>query len=449
MSEKPFTVFIVEDNEWYNKLLVHTVSLDPDYKVESFLNGTDLLEKLNQNPDVVTIDYQLPDINGDELFQKIKEYNSEIEIIVISEQKKIETAIDILKAGAFDYIVKSDDIRDRLLSSIRNIKKNRGLKDRIVALEKEVHTKYDFENSILGKSEAIQNVFALISKSLTSNINVSISGETGTGKELVAKAIHYNSIFKNKPFVSVNVAAIPKELFESELFGHEKGSFTGAHVQRIGKFEEANGGTLFLDEIAEMDLNFQAKLLRVIQEKELTRVGSNTQIKFTCRIVVATHKNLLDEVKSNNFREDLYYRLFGLPIHLPPLRERGKDILILAKSFIEKFCLENKMKEKTMSEDAKLKMLSYTWPGNIRELKSVSELSVILSSTDEIKASDILLTSSDDLSNIISEELTLREYDLKILNIFLSKYNNDIKLVAQKLGIGQTTIYRMLKEIND
>lgn len=449
MPERPFLVFVVEDNEWYNKLLVHNLSLDPDFSVQSFFSGKEVLKALHQKPDAVTIDYRLPDMLGDELFRKIKEELPDTEIIVISEQEDVETAINMLKAGAFDYLVKSNDIRDRVLNSIRNISKNTGLKKRIVQLEKEVHKKYDFEKSILGNSPAITQIFNLIGKAITSNINVSITGETGTGKELIAKAIHYSSPVKDKPFVSVNVAAIPRELFESELFGHEKGAFTGAQTQRIGKFELANGGTLFLDEIGEMDLYFQAKLLRVLQEREVIRVGSNQPIKFICRIIVATHKNLLDEVKAGNFREDLYYRLFGLPIHLPPLRERDKDILILAKNFIEKFCDENGLPIKNLAEDAQLKMLSYPWPGNIRELKSVSELSVIMSATDEIKAQDILLSSSDELSNLMMEEMTLKEYDLRILQIFLNKYQNNIKLVADKLDIGQTTIYRMLKEMKE
>lgn len=421
------------------------MSLDPDLEIKSFFSGKELLKALDEYPAAITLDYRLPDILGDELFTKIKAICPSTEIIVISEQDDIETAINILKAGAFDYIVKSNDIKDRLLHSVRNIKKNFDLRKRIVSLEKEVQVKYDFEKSIIGKSKAISQVFDLLQKALNSNINVMISGETGTGKELVAKAIHYNSIVKNKNFVSVNVAAIPKELFESELFGHEKGSFTGAINQRKGKFEEADGGTLFLDEIGEMDLTFQAKLLRVLQERELTRIGSNEIVKFNCRIIVATHKNLLDEVKKGNFREDLYYRLFGLPINLPPLRERDKDIIILAKNFIDKFCLENNLPLKNLTEDAQLKLLAYPWPGNIRELKSVAELAVIMAPKDEIVANDILLANADEISSIVSEELTLKEYNLKIVNLYLSKYQQNIKLVAEKLDIGQTTIYRMLK----
>ena len=229
--------------------------------------------------------------------------------------------------GAYDYISKSEDIKDRLLNTVKNIRNGIGLKREISTLRREVQKKYSFRESILGESPAIKTVYDLIDKALSTNITVIISGETGTGKELVAKAIHYNSKRKDKPFVTVNVAAIPSELIESELFGHEKGAFTGAAYRRIGRFEEADGGTLFLDEIGEMELNLQAKLLRVLQEKEIVRIGSNKPVKTDCRIVVATNKNLKEEVKKGNFREDLYYRLLGLPIELPPLRERANDIL--------------------------------------------------------------------------------------------------------------------------
>jgi DNA-binding NtrC family response regulator len=290
-------------------------------------------------------------------------------------------------------------------------------------------------------------VFELIEKAIRTNITVTISGETGTGKELVAKAIHYNSIRSKQPFVPVNVAAIPKDLIESELFGHEKGSFTGATFRRIGKFEEANGGTLFLDEIAEMDFSLQAKLLRALQEREITRVGSNTPVKIDCRIIIATNKDLLEEIKKGAFRQDLYYRLYGLPIELPPLRDRGNDVIILAKHFIGVFCNENKMAVKTLTAEASARLLSYSFPGNIRELKSVIELAVTLADEDEITADHIILNKGQNLlDNILNEELSLREYDLRIVRKFLEKYNNNIRLVAEKLDIGVATIYRMLKE---
>ncbi|MDT8411860.1 MAG: sigma-54 dependent transcriptional regulator [Vicingaceae bacterium] len=446
MENKPFKIYVVEDNEWYNKLLVHNLSLNPDFVVESFLNGKELIAALTKKPDVVTLDYRLPDTDGESLLKKIKDYDANIEVIIISEQEEIETAVDLLKAGAYDYIVKSKDIKDRLINTVNHIKKNAKLKNQLVTLQKEVQGKYAFEKSIIGNSAALKKVFELIAKATETNISVTITGETGTGKELVSKAIHYNSPRKDKPFVAVNMAALPAELIESELFGHERGAFTGADTRRKGKFEEAGGGTLFLDEIGEMDMNFQAKLLRVLQEKEVTRVGGNEVIKVNCRIIVATNRNLQEDVKNGKFREDLYYRLFGLPIHLPPLRERDNDTLLLAKFFIDAFCKENSMEPKTISENARKKLLSYNWPGNIRELKSVVELAVVMSSGKEITADDISLSTNDALPNVLTDEMTMREYEIRIVNHYMQKCNNNTKLVADKLGIGQTTVYRLLKE---
>jgi DNA-binding NtrC family response regulator len=426
--------------------LVHNLSLNPDYEVVSFFNGADCLKQLHQNPDVITLDYRLPDMNGMEVLRKIRERNEDIQVILISEQEEIEVVVDLLKLGAYDYIVKSNDIRERLLNTVQNIRKQVLLTDELKSLRKEVNRKYSFENTIIGNSPATRKIFDLIEKSTRTNITVSVTGETGTGKELVAKSIHYNSVRKDKPFVAVNVAAIPSELVESELFGHEKGAFTGAIARRIGRFEEADGGTLFLDEIAEMDLTFQAKLLRALQEKEIIRVGSNKPVKTDCRIIVATNKNLLDEVKAGKFRQDLYYRLFGLQIELPPLRERGNDILVLARHFMDEFCRENRMETKKLTSAASNKLMSYAFPGNVRELKSVMELAVTLSSSGEITEDDIMLGSGDLLPGLLSEEQTLREYDRRIVNHFLQKYDNNTRLVAEKLDIGVSTIYRMLKE---
>ena len=241
-----------------------------------------------------------------------------------------------------------------LHNSIGKIRKNAGLRKRISILEQEVGKKYDFENVIKGNSPVMRQVFEMMSKAASSNITVTISGETGTGKEMVAKAVHYQSARKNRPFVPVNMSAIPSELFESEFFGHEKGAFTGAVARRKGKFEEAHGGTLFLDEIADTDINFQPKMLRALQEREITRVGSNETIKFDCRIIVASNRNLQEEVKKGNFRQDLYYRLYGLPINLPPLRDREKDVLILARHFMEEFCKENQWPSKILVGRSKI-----------------------------------------------------------------------------------------------
>lgn len=448
MSEKAFKIFVVEDDEWYGRLLVHTLSLNPDYEIQLFSTGKDCLENIHQAPDVVTLDYRLPDMKGLDVLKQIKEINDEIQIILISEQDDIEIVVTLLQNGAYDYIVKSRDIRERLLNTVNNIRQGNNLKKEIVSLKQEVKQKYTHQNTIIGNSTATRRIFELIEKATRTNITITITGETGTGKELVAKAIHYNSNRAKNPFVAVNVAAIPKDLIESELFGHEKGAFTGATFRRIGKFEEANGGTLFLDEMAEMEISLQAKLLRALQEKEVIRVGSNAPVKFDCRIIIATNKDLQEEIRKGTFRQDLYYRLYGLPIELPPLRERENDVIILAKHFISQFCKENRMSIKTLTTEASSRLLAYPFPGNIRELKSVIELAVTLADQNEILAEHIVLSKGTDLINdLFKQEMTLREYEIQILKKSLEKYDNNIKLVAEKLDIGVATIYRMLKEI--
>lgn len=448
MQEGVFKVFVVEDNEWYNKYLRHTLSLNPDFSVASFFNGQELLNEMYKNtPQCITLDYRLPDYNGVDLLKKIKDEFPEVEVIAISEQEDIETAVELLKLGAYDYLVKSEDIRDRLLHTVNRLRQNAGLKQQISELKQEVQEKYDFEKTIVGNSAALKSIYNLISKATETNITVTITGETGTGKEVVAKAIHFNSPRKNKPFVAINMAALPAELIESELFGYEKGAFTGANARRIGKFEEANEGTLFLDEIGEMDISFQAKLLRALQEKEITPIGSNQPIKINCRIVVATNRDLQFEVKEGNFREDLYYRLFGLSIHLPPLRERENDVLLLAKFFIDGFCKDNDLKPKQLSDATKLKLLKYHWPGNIRELKSVVELGVVMANGSEIEPEDITINVKDILPDMLTTEKSMREYNHDIVMYYMKKFENNTKMVADVLDIGQTTVYRMLKEM--
>ncbi|MDX8338289.1 sigma-54 dependent transcriptional regulator [Draconibacterium sp. IB214405] len=446
MEVKNIKIFVVEDDEWYRRLLVHNLSLNPDYEIKAFGTGKECLNNLHELPDVITLDYRLPDMKGLEVLKQIKAINEDIQVILISEQDDIEVVVDLLKHGAYDYIVKSKDIRERLLNTVNNIGKEVKLKDEIRSLRQEVKQKYSYDNTIVGNSPATQKIYNLIEKATRTNVTVSISGETGTGKELVAKAIHYNSSRAKQPFVPVNMAAIPTELIESELFGHEKGAFTGAASRRIGKFEEAHSGTLFLDEIAEMDISLQAKLLRALQEKEIIRIGSNKAVKIDCRIIIATNKNLLEEVKKGNFRQDLYYRFYGLPIDLPPLRDRGNDVIVLAKSFIHEFCKENKLEQKLLSPSASKKLLAYPFPGNVRELKSVIELAATLADEKEITADHLLLDDAENIESLLTEQLTLREYNLRLVKRMLEKYDNKPKVVADKLDIGVATIYRMLKE---
>lgn len=449
MYEKdPVKIFVVEDDATYSKFLQYVLSLNPDFEVEFFTTGKACLSELNKRPSIITLDYSLPDIAGEEVLKEIKAFDPNISVIIVSAQEKIGTAVELLKAGAFDYISKDEDAKDRILNSINNARNKTSLIREIDRLKEEINTKYEFEKSIIGNSPAIKKVFGLIEKSLKTNITVSITGETGTGKELVAKAIHYNSTRKNKKLIAVNISAIPKDLIESELFGHEKGAFTGASGRRIGKFEEAAGGTLFLDEIGEMDLGLQSKLLRVLQERELNRVGGNETIKVDVRIIVATHRNLQEEVKKGSFREDLYYRLLGLPIHLPPLRERDRDVIVIAKYFLDQFSLENKFKKYKVSPEAQQKLLEYPFPGNIRELKSIIELAAVMAQDNLIMPDDITFTNATQDSFML-KEMKLQEYLYHIIRNYLTKYDNNVLEVARKLDIGKSSIYRYLKEMEE
>jgi DNA-binding NtrC family response regulator len=384
-------------------------------------------------------------MNGVELIKKIKDLDESIQLIVISGQEDVGTAVELLKLGVFDYIIKNEDTKPRLLNSVQNGLINVTLKTEITELREDLGKKYDFSKTIIGNSDALKKTFSLIEKAASSKITVSITGETGTGKELVAKAIHYNSERKRSAFVAVNVAAIPKELIESELFGHEKGSFTGADARRIGKFEQAIKGTIFLDEIGELDLNLQAKLLRVLQEREVTRIGSNNAIPIDVRIIVATHKNLAQEVQDGRFREDLYYRLLGLPIHLPPLRDRGNDVVHLAKYFIDEYAVENKTGKILLSNEAQKKLMDYSYPGNIRELKAIIELSCVMCDGNQIESKDITYNSEKSINNILSQEMTFDDYSNLIIKFYLDKYDDNVIAVAKKLNIGKSTIYRIMK----
>lgn len=438
-------IFLIEDDAFFGEALKYHLKLNPEFDVHLFKTGKECLTNLYLKPDIICLDFGLPDTTGNKLMKKIQETNNKIPIIIISGQEEIEVAVDFLKAGAKDYIVKSEHTKDLLWNAIIKIRENLVLVHEVEELKEQLEQKYSFEKTIIGQSDAIKKVFNIVNKAINTNINVSITGETGTGKEVVANAIHYNSERKNKPFIAINMAAIPKELMESDFFGHEAGAFTGANTRNIGKFEQANGGTIFLDEIAELDLNLQSKLLRVLQEREVVRLGGTAKIKFDARLIIATHKDLAQEVKKGNFREDLYYRIMGLPIELPPLRERGNDTLLLAKHFIDLFIKDNKMKAISLSKEAKDTLLRYPFPGNIRELKSVIDLACVMSDGKEILPENLTFTTINTTDFFLSEEKTLKEYTTEIIVHYLKKNNNDVLKTAKKLDIGKSTIYNLVK----
>ncbi|MBT28913.1 MAG: regulator [Thalassobius sp.] len=439
-------IFIVEDDPFFGEALNYQLGLNPDYEIIRFTTGKDCLANLYEQPSVVSLDYTLPDMTGADILKRIKDKYPKLPVIILSGQEDMETALELLRSGAEDYIIKNDDSIHRLRHVLKNLSEKIELKKEVENLQEEVGKKYNFSN-IIGDSIAIQKVFKQMEKAVNSQITVSITGETGTGKELVAKSIHFSSDRRKQNFVAVNVAAIPAELIESELFGHEKGAFTGASDRRIGKFEQAHKGTLFLDEIGEMDLNMQSKLLRVLQEREIVRIGGNQTIKVDFRLIIATHKKLFAEVENRKFREDLYYRLLGLQIELPALRERREDILQLTEFFLKEYANHNKCKKPELSVDAQKKLVNYGFPGNIRELRAIIELACVMCEDNIINVSDIIFQEGDVLGRMLEgQEDTLKGYTRKIVKHYMSKYNNDYDAVAVKLDMGKSTIYKMKKD---
>lgn len=385
-------IFIVEDDVFLGNLIKKTLEKLDNTDVSHFLTPEECLNNLHLNPDIISIDYNLPGMNGIELLDKIRNYNDLIQCIMVSGQEKLDVVIETYRKGAVDYIIKDDNALINLENSVKSLSKSVHLRHENESLKELVIDRHKYTN-ILGNSGPVLKVLRMIQKVERSNIMVLVTGQSGTGKELVAKAIHYNSLRAKKPFVTVNMGAIPEDLIESELFGHEKGAFTDARDRRIGKFEEANEGTVFLDEIGEMDIMMQTKLLRVLQEKEVTRIGSNKSIKLDVRVIAATNRNLVHEVKEGRFREDLFYRLQGFLIHLPPLFERGDDVVLLSKSFLHTFCNENRMPNITLSKEAVNFLMSYKWPGNIRELKAVIERAAIMSENNTILPADLVFAN--------------------------------------------------------
>lgn len=442
-----FRIFIVEDDAWYGEFLRYQLTLNPDYEVDLFTTAGALLSNLHLHiPDAICLDFSLPDMPGLKLLQKIRELIPDIPVLVISGQEEISVAVELLKAGARDYIIKGDNTRDLLWNALLRIRENAELKREVAELKEQLEEKFSLHKSLIGNSSAMQRVTSLVEKACRSSINVSITGETGTGKEMVARAIHFGSERRKKPFVAVNMAAIPKDLLESELFGYEKGAFTGALMQKKGRFEDAQGGTLFLDEVNEMNLTLQTKILRVLQERELVRLGGNKTIHLNFRLICASPKNLQDEAKAGRFREDLYYRLIGLPVELPPLRNRGNDILMLARHFCDGFAKANKMKHLEIADDARKKLLGYAYPGNVRELRAIIELAVVMSDGKIIRAEDISFMSPGNEKNLMNQEKTLREYTCDIIKFYLERYNNNVMEVAKRLDIGKSSIYQMIKD---
>ncbi len=447
-------VFIVDDEQAISKLLTYWVRDKWKYDIEVFSNGEDVLRKLSSKPDLILLDIMLPGVDGIEVLKRVKQLDENLPVIMLSAQGSIEVAVDALKFGAFDYFPKPIDIQ-RLEPAIKNAIKSYDLTRELESLKENVKKEYSF-NNIISADGKMQDVFKLISKVLNNEITCLIYGESGTGKELIARAIHYNGRRKDKPFIVVNCASIPRELLESELFGHEKGSFTGAHQRKLGKFELANGGTIFLDEVGELEMLLQAKLLRVIQEREFERVGGIELIKTDVRIISATNRDLKHAVENKEFREDLYYRLNSFPIIIPPLRQRKGDILVLAQHFLDTFNNKLGKNVKGFSKKALKLIYEYNWPGNIREMENMIERCLIICEKDVIDLDDLPsnvraaepANNADISAALFSDETIIPFEKLKEESIrhALKITNGNIVEAAKKLQLGRATIYRLMEK---
>ena len=446
-------IFIVDDELAISKLLSYWVKEKWKYDIEVFSNGEDVLRRLNAKPDLILLDIMLPGMNGIDILKRVKQFDENLPVIILSAQGSIEVAVEALKFGAFDYFPKPIDTQ-RLEPAIKNAIKSYDLTKEIENLRDNVKKEYSFDN-IISADGRMQDVFKLVSKILNNDITVLIHGESGTGKELIARAIHYNGKRKDNPFIVVNCASIPRELLESELFGHERGSFTGAHQRKLGKFEIANGGTLFLDEVGELEMLLQAKLLRVIQEREFERVGGTELIKTDVRILSATNRDLKKAVDEKNFREDLFYRLNSFPINIPPLRQRRGDILVLAQHFLDTFNKKLGKSIKGFSKKAIKLIYEYNWPGNIREMENTVERCMIIAEKDIIDVDDLPQhikasesSGSVELNGALFGDDNIVPFEkLKEESIrhALKVTNGNIVEAAKKLQLGRATIYRLME----
>lgn len=442
------TVLVIDDEKSIRDSLKMILEYER-YDVEFAENGEQGLNKLStQSFDIVLLDVKMAGIDGLEVLQKIREKTTDLPVIMISGHGTIETAVEATKLGAFDFLPKPLD-RDKLLITIRNALQHASIAQENRKLQETLEGK----RKILGGSTKIKEILSIIERVAPTDARVFITGENGTGKELVARAIHRGSKRLQKPFVEVNCAAIPAELIESELFGHEKGSFTGASGQRIGKFEQADGGTLFLDEIGDMSLQAQAKVLRALEEGKIERVGGNKLIQMDVRVLAATNKTVAEEIAKGTFRKDLYHRLNVIPLHVPPLRERNEDVPILVRAFIEDVCTRNGMAKRTISEENLSTLANREWPGNVRELRNAVERLVILSAGTTL---DVTLldapgsSAKGEFDNLLSITGTFQDFKDRAEAAFIKRqlevHKWNISKTAEALDIQRSHLYTKMKK---
>ena len=417
---------------------------DVGHQVFSAENGQQALQIIQkEKPEIVITDLVMPGIDGLELLRRAKQISPDVQVIIITAYGSVPTAIQAMREGAYDYIEKPF-CPEKAELLIEKLVERQALLEENVSLRQKLEERYSFEN-IIAKSAKMQRVIDIIKVVAKSNATVLITGESGTGKELVARAIHTQSYRRDKPFIAVSCAALPESLLESELFGHEKGAFTGAYAQRKGKFEIADKGTLFLDEIGEMSPNIQVHLLRVLEEKEFTRVGGNEPIKVDVRLITATNKDVKKAIAAGQFREDLYYRLNVVSIELPPLRERGEDVPLLAEYFLRKFARENQKKTAGFSPEANSFLLKYDWPGNVRELENAIERAVILTKNSYVEVEDLAQENLLTAHRQVTSGKKLSELEKNHIVQVLIETGGNCSEAARILGISRMTLYNKIK----
>jgi two-component system, NtrC family, nitrogen regulation response regulator NtrX len=440
-------IFVIDDEPAIREMLRMILEYE-GYDVEDLEDGPLALQRIREGaPDAVLLDIKMPGMDGMEVLERIKEFDVRIPVVMLTGHGTIETAVEATKKGAYDFLPKPPD-REKILITLRNALRQTSLLRENLSMKRALHTK----EVMIGESLVMRQLAEAVERVARTEAFVLITGENGTGKELVAKALHRLSLRQEKPYVDVNCAAIPNELIESELFGHEKGSFTGATAQRIGKFELADTGTLFLDEIGDMSLAAQAKVLRVLEDGAFERVGGSKKIHVDVRVIAATNKRLTQEIKEQRFREDLYHRLNVIQFQVPALRDRREDVPLLVRHFLTEVCEKNKLTPRTISEDALIALRNFPWPGNVRELRNAVERLAIMSGGCISKGDvDRYVTgSTDESESLFSMDLSFQEFKDKSESMFLErqleKYQWNISKTADMLDIQRSHLYTKMSK---
>jgi two-component system NtrC family response regulator len=425
-------IAIVEDDINMRKSLEIALSDYKEFKIKSYKNAKDALKKMSDDTELVITDIQMPGMDGIEFLNQL---DGKFESIVITGNATLNRAVEALRLGAKDFITKPFEVE----TLVEAIKRSRKVQEVVSSksISASIQPQED-RKDFLGSSKALEKSLQMAKRAAVTDASILLLGESGVGKELFANYIHNNSNRKDKPFIAINMAAIPDNLLESELFGYEKGAFTDASEARAGKFELANGGTIFLDEMGEMPIKLQAKLLRALQEKEITRLGSSKHIKIDVRVVSATNANLKDKIQEGEFREDLYYRLNTIPIHIAPLRDRKDEILVIADKILENTCIKYQLDNKTFADDTKDTLLSYKWPGNIRELISVVERAAILSEDNAICKDDLFLDGRE------SKSVNIEDLEKNLISEVLESCDNDIAKACEILGFSKRILEKKI-----